>query len=194
MNSTKKSIVVACLLCSSLLFGFNLGDMIAPSRLANVSANNLSQNATVVLCSGKEITSGRCTGSVYCTACSSCEYCAHCNSGGSCGVCGKRPAKKRKTYSASAKPKPKYRIITEKKKPTNFPLSNNSQKTLSIGDEYRITKATSLRELPDAKSSVMLRFKVDDEVVVIKEYDEWWSQVSFKNKIGFVKSRLLVKT
>lgn len=52
----------------------------------------------LAMCYRKAESTGKCTGSAYCTACKTCEYCAYCNSGGSCGVC--RPDKSRRQTTA----------------------------------------------------------------------------------------------
>ena len=143
-------------------------------EVANVESA-LDQNAassvvshSIKLCSGLEMDSGRCTGSANCTACSTCNYCAYCNSGGSCGVCSRSNWNRydqQRNYST-----PRY----------------------SAKVYYSLTMKTSLRRLPSSQSEVLIRFKTGDKVELIKHYNEWWSKVRYKGKIGYVKRKLLI--
>jgi len=58
---------------------------------------------------------------------------------------------------------------------------------------YRLTDRTSFRTRPNSQSPVILRFMIGDTVEVIDSADEWWWQVRFNGKIGWVKKRLLTR-
>ena len=55
----------------------------------------------------------------------------------------------------------------------------------------RVYKPTSLRENPDSKSKIILRFKAGNKVSVIDDSGKWWSKVQYKEKVGWVKKSIL---
>ena len=56
---------------------------------------------------------------------------------------------------------------------------------------FRLTQKTSLRAYPDSQSRVILRFDPEDKVLLVEEFNEWWTKVEFKGKVGYVKKKLL---
>lgn len=59
------------------------------------------------------------------------------------------------------------------------------------GVYLRLTQKTSLRAYPDSQSRVILRFDPEDKVLLIEEFNEWWTRVEFNGKVGYVKKKLL---
>ena len=69
------------------------------------------------------------------------------------------------------------------------PKSNSSIN--SIKYSKRLHQPTSLRENPNSKSKVILRFKGGNKVLVIDDSRKWWSKVIYQEKVGWVKKSLL---
>ncbi len=68
------------------------------------------------------------------------------------------------------------------------------QNTITTVPNYRVTKATSLREFPDSKAHVFLRFTKGDQILkVLDASDRYWWKVEFRGHIGWVKCALLDK-
>ena len=59
------------------------------------------------------------------------------------------------------------------------------------GEFYLLVAKTSLRKGPSSRDQVLLRFRPDNKVELIKRINKYWWQVSYKNNIGFVKAALL---
>lgn len=76
--------------------------------------------------------------------------------------------------------------------PTSVPQITRSEAPRAKGT-HTLTTATSLRKEADGKARVLLRFEPGDQVEVLDNSGEWWWEVTFKGKRGWVKRRLLEK-
>ena len=76
---------------------------------------------------------------------------------------------------------------SEKSSENYFPNSLTSQHI------FKVVKRTSLREEPNSKSRIILRFKVGDSVTVINTSGEWWWKVKYRSSEGWIKRRLLLQ-
>jgi len=65
------------------------------------------------------------------------------------------------------------------------------RRTVPSSSRYAITKRTSLRQSPTAKSKVLKRLAVGTEMVIIEHIDKYWCKVILNGKEGYVKSFLL---
>jgi|GEM_PF-4824352 len=133
---------------------------------------------SLVLCSGNMLDSGRCTGSVYCTACTNCKYCKHCKGGGSCGVCGKKIVRKKRKATSRIKSQNNGMSQTNYHSKSN--LTPKGNKLAQFTRSGIIIQKTSLRDAPNSKSKVILRFRAGDEVTILKECNDWWCKVLFE--------------
>jgi len=78
---------------------------------------------------------------------------------------------------------------------SNGAISNKTAKSPAIkSDNYVVTKATSLRALPDSQSGVLKRIAASDQVKAIDcGSNEFWCKVIHNGKKGWVKKHLLEK-
>ena len=60
-------------------------------------------------------------------------------------------------------------------------------------NQYRVTKATSLRVSPDSQSRVLVRLPVDGVVTVLESSGRWWWKVRYGDREGWAKRALLNK-
>jgi len=203
MKLIPSQLILTCILVCPVLLALSTINYSKKPIEREATTVSYIPNMNIELCSGKTLDSGKCTGSAYCTACTNCKYCKHCNNGGACGVCGKRPATRKSDYynppSSSSRKKPAKKAPIKKQTPeyvpsTNHASSSTSTEGIAVQPVYIVTLKTSLRQLPDSKAKVILRFKEGDEVVVIDNTGKWWSKVSFKGNIGWVKKGLLKKS
>ena len=56
---------------------------------------------------------------------------------------------------------------------------------------YRIASATSLRDSPDSKASILLRLPPEGRVELLEKTDKYWWKVRYKEKTGWAKAALL---
>ncbi|GJM32568.1 MAG: hypothetical protein DHS20C18_15690 [Saprospiraceae bacterium] len=86
----------------------------------------------------------------------------------------------------SSEKQPSHEDKTEKE-PTNPTLVSTPKK-----GSFVVTKATSLREYPDSKSQVFIRFKPGAEIhKVLDKSNKYWWLVEYKGHTGWVKCALL---
>lgn len=83
-----------------------------------------------------------------------------------------------------------YRPIPAIKK-TNTSKKVRSSISVPSTSRYAITKRTSLRKSPTAKSKVLKRLAVGTEMVIIEYVDKYWCKVILNGREGYVKSFLL---
>ncbi len=76
-------------------------------------------------------------------------------------------------------------------KKTNTSKKVRSSISVPSTSRYAITKRTSLRKSPTAKSKVLKRLAVGTEMVIIEYVDKYWCKVILNGREGYVKSFLL---
>ncbi|MEM6966111.1 MAG: SH3 domain-containing protein [Bacteroidota bacterium] len=83
--------------------------------------------------------------------------------------------------------------MTTAKKEVKATINEPSEKISSTPIFFRLTKKTSLRQRPTAKSKVLKRLAVGDSVAFIEKTNRYWDKVILNGQVGYVKSFLLDK-
>lgn len=75
--------------------------------------------------------------------------------------------------------------------PVTHDVSTQKSPEINEAATHTLIEETSLRAAADSQAKVLSRFSVGDEVKVLDDSGEWWWEVSFNGKRGWVKKRLL---
>ena len=77
--------------------------------------------------------------------------------------------------------------------PTVYESPPAAAKTVMPGEQFIVTRATSLREAATHESDVIRRFAPGDEVTLLaSNHRDWW-KVRYKDRTGWVKKTMMWK-
>lgn len=148
-----------------------------------ISINFYAQDSKLLAscCEGNEAKStGRCSGTAYCTACSNCSGCKHCSKeGGTCGVCT--------SYNTPAKTTTQKTTTRKSFTSTN----SNSSASYSYGDKLIvISENLNLRDGAGSNYEVVEKLKEDDVLTFLSYSGEWIEvRVVMSGNKGYVNSK-----